>query len=345
MNSRQYGSIRGGLFGTAIGDAMGGPVEMWSPDRIAGEHGWVRQLLPYTSPPNPTYVWEEEAPSGTYTDDTRLKALIAELILESGRSLTAGDLARAFREAHRGASEGSLEQLWYAEWAEASEAFLGGTNSNTEPGIHGFYGGEMVCGGMIMIPPVGFLYEGDPETAYHAGYGLAFFDLGYARDATGVVTALVAASISENSTIDTVLDAGTYDPHSLDKRQIFGRVCGRWMEMARDISRASRTRADLILGIHKKLLRSTPCDPAEMLGITVAILDWTKGDPVEAIPLAVNCGRDNDSVAGVVGLIAGTLYGIDALPEAWVDGVRSANPDPDLDDLAHGLLNQLIAAN
>ena len=103
------------------------------------------------------------------------------------------------------------------------------------------------------------------------------------------------------------------------------------------------SRENLVEALHNSVLRATPCDPAEMLAFTVAILTWTGGDPAEAIPLAVNAGRDNDSVAGVVGMIAGTLHGVDAFPDRWVQTVEEANPTPDLRELAGNLCDAIQA--
>ena len=91
-----YDKVYGGLLASAIGDAMGGPVEMWSPKEMTEQHGWIDTLLPYTRPPNPTSVWVSQAPAGTYTDDTRLKLIVAELVAEHGQNLTVHDLAHEF---------------------------------------------------------------------------------------------------------------------------------------------------------------------------------------------------------------------------------------------------------
>ncbi|MBT5872085.1 MAG: ADP-ribosylglycohydrolase family protein [Candidatus Latescibacteria bacterium] len=337
------GKIRGGLIGSAIGDAMGGPVEMWAPHRISETHGWVDSLLPYTMPPNPTYVWEPDAIPGSYTDDTRLKLLAVRLILEEASDLTPISLASRFVACHANAKDGSLEKEWYSEWAAVGRSFIknGGTGYDY-PGLHGFYGGEMVCGGLITLPAVGFVFEGNEEAAYDLAYRLAFFDLGYARDATALATVFVARAMRDGASVDSVLSGADYDPYNLSGRQIFGRVCGRYIERAIDVAKQAKTRQELIADMHEQLIRSTPCDPAEMLAFTVAILKWVDGDPKAAIPLAVNAGRDNDSIAGVVGMIAGTLHGIDALPMDWIGTVLKANPEPDIEDMASQLVEVVV---
>lgn len=339
------GKIRGGLIGSAIGDAMGGPVEMWAPHRISDTYGWVERLLPYSMPPNPTYVWEPDAIPGRYTDDTRLKLLAVRLILEEASNLTPVGLANKFLAGYANAIDGSLEREWYSEWAAVSASFINNNGTGSDyRGLHRFYGGEMVCGGLITLPPVGFAFEGNEEAAYDLAYRLAFFDLGYARDATALATLFVARAMRDGASVDSVLSGADYDPHGLSGSQIFGRVCGSSIDRAIDVAKQARTRQQLIANMHEQLTRSTPCDPAEMLAFTVAILKWVDGDPKEAIPLAVNAGRDNDSIAGVVGMIAGTLHGIDALPMDWIETVLKANPEPDMESMA-SLLVEVIAKN
>ncbi len=338
-----FGKVYGGLIGAAIGDAMGGPVEMWAPADIVRAYGWISDMLPYTMEPNPTYVWQERAPPGTYTDDTRLKLLVAELTAERGSSLSARDLAETFIAGYDAAEAGSLEKEWYTEWAAVGKAYLSDLADTRSVGLHSFYGGEMVGGGLIAVLPIGFMFPDDAEQAYHAAYDLSFFDLGYARDATALATAFVSRAMAQQAAVESILDAAGFDPHGLGKRHIFGRVCGRYVEEALKTARNAKSRENLVEALHQSVLRATPCDPVEMLAFIVAILKWTRGDPAEAIPLAVNAGRDNDSVAGVVGMIAGTLHGIDAFPDRWVQTVEEVNPIPDIRELAGNLCDAIPA--
>ena len=51
----------------------------------------------------------------------------------------------------------------------------------------------------------------------------------------------------------------------------------------------------------------------------------TGGDYEETIFGGTNYGRDNDSIAGMGGAIAGALHGSDALRDEWVETINSAN--------------------
>ena len=56
------------------------------------------------------------------------------------------------------------------------------------------YGGEVSCAGMLYAPVVGAAFPGRPDKAYAAAYTIGLFDLGYARDITGLTAALTAVA-------------------------------------------------------------------------------------------------------------------------------------------------------
>ena len=63
----------------------------------------------------------------------------------------------------------------------------------------------------------------------------------------------------------------------------------------------------------------------EEVPIALGFLVVTGGDIEETMFGATNYGRDNDSIAGMGGAIAGALHGIDALRPEWVEQINTAN--------------------
>jgi ADP-ribosyl-[dinitrogen reductase] hydrolase len=55
----------------------------------------------------------------------------------------------------------------------------------------------------------------------------------------------------------------------------------------------------------------------------------------ETLLQAVNCSRDADTVAAIAGNLSGTLNGVRAIPQPYLDDLEFRQ---DLDDLAHSLL-------
>lgn len=75
--------IRGMFYGCYMGDALGMPVETWTPERIYETYGRVTKFLV----PN-GHKWFDGQPAGTPTDDWQLSKAVAEaLILSNGLNM------------------------------------------------------------------------------------------------------------------------------------------------------------------------------------------------------------------------------------------------------------------
>ena len=74
----------------------------------------------------------------------------------------------------------------------------------------------------------------------------------------------------------------------------------------------------------------------EEVPIALAFLVVTAADYEASIFGATNYGRDNDSIAGMAGAIAGALHGAQAIRLAWIAQINRANR-VDLHDMAHQL--------
>jgi len=164
--------ILGMLVGSAIGDAMGAPTEMWTRTQIEAEYGYVRDLHPRMTPPSPEGTWELNVRAGTTTDDTRWKALTVDYLSETnGSELRAKDLAAHL--SGRFASEidelrkltiddpapaliaGVMRLQWLKEWERVARAYMGGDLDEYSSALNRFYGGEMVCAGLLFSPTLG----------------------------------------------------------------------------------------------------------------------------------------------------------------------------------------------
>jgi hypothetical protein len=78
-------SYRGALLGTAIGDALGRPVEGRSPVEIRQRFGRLTDFVPWRD-------WKA-GPKGTVTDDTQMTMCVAECLLECDGRVNPVDLA------------------------------------------------------------------------------------------------------------------------------------------------------------------------------------------------------------------------------------------------------------
>ena len=76
-----YDKVLGMLVGSAIGDAMGAPTEMWSRESIQLEYGFVEGLDSMVREVSPEGIWKANLPAGGTTDDTRWKSLTVDYLL------------------------------------------------------------------------------------------------------------------------------------------------------------------------------------------------------------------------------------------------------------------------
>jgi ADP-ribosylglycohydrolase len=80
----------------------------------------------------------------------------------------------------------------------------------------------------------------------------------------------------------------------------------------------------------------------EEVPMALGFLIVAKGDFEKAVLGAVNYGRDNDSIAGMAGALAGALHGDSVIRPDWIARVNSANRC-DLDPLASDLSRLAVA--
>lgn len=263
-DSMLYDRILGSLVGSAIGDAMGAPTEMWSQWDIQETYGHVDSLDLVLREPSPEGPWDFNLPPGAGTDDTRWKALMTDFVVGEHELRASGQPLRLrpdrFATFLNGHYETSIDRLkatagvepepfedqmrrltWLQEWARVTRAYATGDLDGYRDALARFYGGEMSCAGMLYAPVIGLAYPGRPETAYEAAYDLSLFDLGYARDITALTAALTASALASGATVDrltaTLRDT---DPQGFFRSRLLGRVAYKQYQQARRIVREAR---------------------------------------------------------------------------------------------------------
>ena len=188
--------ILGMLVGSAIGDAMGAPTEMWTREEIKIEYGFVKSLDSMIRKVSPEGIWIANLPAGGTTDDTRWKALTSNYLLTQDRNeLNAKDFAKEILSTYESYTEEfkkikntdpepfeavSLKLGWLQEWAKVSQPFIDKNLVGYADSLGKFYGGEMVCAGLLYSPSLGAFFPGNPKKAYQEAYKLSIYDLGYA---------------------------------------------------------------------------------------------------------------------------------------------------------------------
>ena len=329
-NSQLFSKVHGCLLGGAIGDALGGPVEHWTPEQIRETYGGnLDRFVAYDRPPSHHGHFGEGERIGACTDDTRLKDLFCKAIFHAGGKPRAGDLAHVVAQAYHHASdsmyEGFIEEYYMKViWGRDKVIF----------------GGEPTNGAIMANSPLGLIAACHPDEAYQLGYDLAFFTDGHAKTAAAMLVTAIAEAMRPNATVESVIEAARethlhfgrrregdywhrtewrYDPNLkfLDQALVIAR-------QERDVFTIREPLMDLLEWGH---LFS---DSIHTLVVALSMFVAADGDLQQSIVGAVMYGRDKDSYASVAGALAGAFRGVDAIPRDWIQPVIEANPEYDM---------------
>jgi hypothetical protein len=338
-----YDKILGTLVGAAIGDAMGAPTEMWSREAITLEYGFVDGLDSMIRETSPEGTWKANLPAGGTTDDTRWKNLTVDYLLS--QKSTAID-AKQFASQILKTYSASLEKLkktegnqvepfenalqeanWLSEWAKVATPYVENNLGGYADSLSKFYGGEMVCAGLLYAPILGAFYPGNPGKAYQEAYKLSLFDLGYARDLTGLAAAMTAAGMAPAAGREALLGALRLDPAGYFQSRLVGRTSHKLLKDALNIVREARKLDSLPTGMQSKSpalayaytqldgrQQDMPFHAGEIYLQTLTAMLYADFDFKNTLIFLTNYGRDNDTTASLAGGILGAWYGYNALP-------------------------------
>ena len=333
--SRLYDKVAGCLYGGAIGDALGAPAEWYLPDQIQERYGYITDFVENWEGPSPIGKGD-----GRYTDDTHMVQLLSRCYIEEGGHLDAYSFARRIVPLiadedrwvpERGREMKLLDRLFYPErWL-----FIRLTLANAEPRQGGI--GNMVnCGAAMYAAPVGIINAGDPRNAYREAVDMfSAHQQSYGLEAAAVMAACVAEAFHPNATVDSIIEAAL----SLAKEGTHQAIAAV-VKTAREYSDWKAAIAPLreaikpydgaaemprMRGQGGNHWRPSRLHSIEELPIALGFLVVTGGDYEGSIFGGTNYGRDNDSIAGMAGAVAGALHGASAIRSNWMEQINQAN--------------------
>lgn len=353
--------VRGCLYGGAVGDALGAPAEWKFPDEIRQRYGAITDLVdPWDGPS------DLGKGNGRYTDDTHMVQLLGRVYAEHGDHLDPFVFAERIVPliadeprwvAERGQEMLLVDRLFYPEKWLLMRLRL----ANADPRLGGV--GNMVnCGAAMYAAPVGIVNAADPDGAYREAIDFfAAHQTSYGLEAAGVMAACVAEAFRPGASVDSVV-AVALRLAKEGTRAAIAVVVERaatlddWQAAIgplRDAIRPFDGSAED--GVHDRGNRTDDWAPSrlksiEEVPVALGFLVVAKGDLEQAVFGAANYGRDNDSIAGMAGSIAGALHGDGAVRPDWIAAINQQNRidlDPlgrSLADLARTLQPRQLAA-
>jgi ADP-ribosylglycohydrolase len=353
LDSPLYHKVRGCLYGGAIGDALGAPAEWKFPPEIWQRFG---EILEFVEPwDGPSDIGKGD---GRFTDDTHMTMLLGQIYTEEQRHLDPFIFAQRIVPliadeprwlAERGMEMPLVDRLFYPEKWLLMRLRL----ANADPRLGGV--GNMVnCGAAMYAAPVGIVNAADPGAAYREAIDIyTAHQWSYGLEAAGVMAACVAAAFVPGATVDDVVNTAL-EYAKEGTREAIGAVIYEarrytdWREAIVPLREAIQPfDGSAEDGVRDRGNGTDDWQPSrrksiEELPIALGMLIVAKGDFLEAIRGAANYGRDNDSIAGMAGSIAGAMHGDSVIPAGWTEQVNRANW-VNLDPLARDLTNLAIS--
>lgn len=301
MQQTQVEQVRALLFGLALGDALGWPVEFQSLDLIKARYG----AHGIQEPPDPAI----------YTDDTQMTIALAEGLLDAG--LSADEDAQMAAIGAR-----------FVTWLHSPDNNRAPGNT-CKAGVANFEGGvdwresglahSKGCGAAMRVAPIGYFYQHDPERLRQMAIASSVITH---RHPTGVAAA-VAAAYAVKLALDGV-------PVSEYMARIGAFVDGMSDELDAALSRVGHAAA---WGDEEAALAhiGEGWVGEEAIALALYCVIRYPDDYVACVRRGANLSGDSDSVASIAGGISAARLGIKSIPATW--HARCENRDY-LEDLA-----------
>lgn len=284
--------IKGALYGVAVGDALGAPLEFMDSERIAQQHGTMTEMI--------GGGWLNVVP-GEITDDTQMTIAVAEGIVkcpDAPVEAVGAEFIKWYQSRPKdvGATCG----------AAISRAMLiaknrGGSAPNEIDWLeaawrtHADLGGKSAGNGTLM------------RTVYPGLYYRTYKD-----------------RIAQASAISRMTH---FDNKSTSACMIYSAMVGLFTEgnvnlqiCAELYIRDSGLDPDGLYNLHELCMGYTPQPTGYVVDSFRCALHCllTTSSFEDAVVKAVNLGGDADTIGAITGGLAGALYGFSAIPGRWV---------------------------
>ena len=296
--------IRGCLIGTAIGDALGMPVEGLNYHQIHKEYGEVNEII------------DGRLPAGSYTDDTQLMIGLTESLIEK-RGIDQEDIAKEFvqiYEDHRGYGQTikqfvQLMELGW-EWHKAVQE----TNNLF----------SYLNGSAMRVAPVGAFYFDDTKKLKWAAYKSSEVTHIHELAKEGCALQALAISLLIQEEPSPHFDRKVYI-HTL-KESVSHGIYQERLESVEDLlpKEPDILEVTKLLGNGGEAFDSVPISIYSFL----RYLDSFE----RSVTYAVNLGGDADTIGAMTGAINGAYHGIEAIPAKWLDKLEDRDYIQQLSD-------------
>lgn len=319
----QCDKILGAFLGAAVGDAMGAPTEMRTTEQI--KNYFKGPVKEFKQPPSDTFARGRK--SGQVTDDFSLAYFLAKAIIK-----------------HNGKLDFDVVKDSLLEWGNTGEYFIPFAGPTTRAAIERLKGNEVknkdeivnynataTNGSAMKIFPVGLLNPGNIDKVIDDATMVSMLTHNNHLSISGAcaIAAAVSKAMEDDADVYTIVQAGFYGARKgeIKGREISRIVAGpsvvKRMELAIEIGLKSTAIENAMQNIADYVgsgLHISEAVPA-VFGLFVA----AKGKTMDCIYAGVNIGNDTDTVATMLGALAGAYNGYMSLPKEYLSIINERN--------------------
>lgn len=311
--------ILGCLFGGALGDAFGYPVEFRSRAQIRRAFGEAGLLEPQAQ--RGRLLVSDDTQMTLFTADGLLTALAsdgprgpAQIVARIRHAYLAWFRTQREEFFSRATGLSQYRELWElrAPGSTCLDALRGGARGTPDKPVNESRG----SGAVMRVAPLGLVLSLDADQAFGLAHAAAALTHGHPA---ARLAAAAFASLLRDLLAETPLTA------ALDRME--GRL------------RRTPDGAEILLAVRAARALAadgTPADRAlETLGqgwtgeeaLAIALYAALRADSFEdAVRLAANHDGDSDTTASLAGQVWGALHGLDVLPHAWIAPLDVLDP-------------------
>ncbi|MDZ7634880.1 MAG: ADP-ribosylglycohydrolase family protein [Bacteroidales bacterium] len=283
------------LFGVAVGDALGVPVEFRSREELRKEP--VTDMRGYGT---------HQQPPGTWSDDSSLTFCLAEALTEGFDLSTIGQNFVRWHRKGFWSAHGKIFDIGGITWRALSRI-----QSGVDPEVAGDDGDWSNGNGSLMriLPLLFHIADMPAEERYRL-----------TRQVSGLTHRHVRSVIS----CFIFLEFARYIARGTDKSEAY-----KSLRTVTASQLGSFRISDVETGHFSRILKGNIHDlPEEKIRSSGYVVDTLEAaiwclmktrSYSAAVLQAVNLGRDTDTTAAVTGGLAGLLYGHETIPEEWMD--------------------------
>ncbi len=350
--------VMGCIIGATIGDSIGAVFEFRPKEFVLkhlGGRDWVDEMYEFVEMgTHPMGLWRANPPGGTGTDDTRLMHIFIDCLVKNKGRINSQLLAMEYVDRWT-----RLEEIYPTEYHDLARRQLRAYTQSSAAHLGMSEFGDLQVApayrvsmrkaphlwGLLTCQPAGLLCGASPEEAYLAAAEIDYFDIGYARDATAMLAAIVAAALGDEAgSAREVLQAGIEtNPFGIESRPLLSEgtwlypdepSITRWLRIADE----ARSEREAMIDLARSAASVHPFNCLDILGVAIACTHFCKGDVRGSILMAANHRRvdekgelvqmrDIDCTAMMAGVIVGAINGLSAFPKEWVEKAVAANKE------------------